>query len=245
MHLLGFSTGALALGDFRRGIDLQRIPGVNAIELSALREPELPSLIAAMDNLDLTQFKYRSLHAPSALHDLTSSQLAARLQPVADAGVPIILHPDIIGENFEPWRRLGASILLENMDSRKPVCRTAREMSRYFEELPDARLCFDIGHAHQVDPTMSIAVDFMLRYRDRLAQLHISEVTWECKHTSISTTSAFAFHEISRLIPTDIPVIIESVIPENQVERELNIARRCLNWQLPLFPMDRIRSAIA
>ena len=38
MRRIGFSTCALALGDFQRGVALQRRPDINAIELSALRE---------------------------------------------------------------------------------------------------------------------------------------------------------------------------------------------------------------
>ena len=45
MPRIGFSTGALALGDFRKGIKLQRREDIQAIELSALREDELDGLI--------------------------------------------------------------------------------------------------------------------------------------------------------------------------------------------------------
>jgi hypothetical protein len=45
MRPIGFSTGALAKGDFRRGLDLQRRSGISAIELSALRDHELPHLL--------------------------------------------------------------------------------------------------------------------------------------------------------------------------------------------------------
>jgi hypothetical protein len=53
MRSIGFSTGALALGDFRRGLTLLAGRGVRAVELSALREAELPGLMAALDELDL------------------------------------------------------------------------------------------------------------------------------------------------------------------------------------------------
>ncbi len=48
---IGFSTGALAYGDFEIGVRLLRERGVLAVELSALRDKELPPLVAALDGL--------------------------------------------------------------------------------------------------------------------------------------------------------------------------------------------------
>ena len=229
MRTIGFSTGALAFSDFRRGIDLQRIDEVSAIELSALREHELAALIAAIPSLDLAQFKFRSFHAPSALEQMTGAVLVAQLAPVVALGLPIVVHPDIINENeICAWRSLGASVLLENMDGRKPVCRTAQEMARFFEQLPEARFCFDIGHARQIDPTMSVAVELLLRYRDRLAEIHISEVNWECKHRAISSAAASAFRRMAQLVPEATPIIIESVVQPSEVADELKTVLRCL-----------------
>lgn len=236
MCKIGFSTGALAYGDFRRGLELQLRDGIDAIELSALREDELDGLIAALDELDLSAFSYRSFHAPSELRQLTSAELAKKLEPIAAAGFPIILHPDVISGDFAPWRQLGESILLENMDVRKTVCRTAREMLPYFTALPDARLCFDIGHAHQVDPTMTVTFEFLHFFRTKLAEIHISEVNWQCKHRAIGTSTALAFHKAARWIPNDVPVIIESVIGEDEIERELVTVRRCLDAGTEYFP---------
>jgi len=47
MRPLGFSTGALAKGDFRAGVEIQRSLGTTAVELSALRDSELPPLLTA------------------------------------------------------------------------------------------------------------------------------------------------------------------------------------------------------
>jgi hypothetical protein len=65
MHLLGYSTGALALSDFRRALDLLKDQPVAAVELSAIRTHELRPLLDALDDLDLSKFEYVSIHAPS------------------------------------------------------------------------------------------------------------------------------------------------------------------------------------
>jgi hypothetical protein len=155
--------------------------------------------------------------------------------------MPIVVHPDII-RDFEPWRRIGHLLLLENMDSRKQICRTAHDMSWFFRELPEARFCFDIGHARQVDPTMSVATDLLLRFRDRLAEIHISEVNWECKHVSISSAAKWAFRRLASLIPETVPVVIESLIPQllNRKERsiaamrEIAATKTCLRPELSI-----------
>ena len=65
MTRIGFSTGALALGEVQLGLDLVHGKDINAIELSALRVRELPGLIDALPNLNLEQFSYIAIHAPS------------------------------------------------------------------------------------------------------------------------------------------------------------------------------------
>ena len=65
MRDIGFSTGALALGDFRSALHMLEGHNCPAVELSALREAELPGLMDALADLDLGRFKYISVHAPS------------------------------------------------------------------------------------------------------------------------------------------------------------------------------------
>jgi hypothetical protein len=229
MKLLGFSTGALAKGDFRRGIELQRRPSVSAIELSALREHELDSLLDSINSLDLSSFEFKSLHAPSALRKLSPGQLIDRLMPVVEHGMPIVVHPDILGDDINEWRALGNMLLLENMDSRKPVCRVASELRPFFEALPSAGFCFDIGHARQIDPTMGVAVEMLLEFSDKVREVHVSEVNWQCKHKKISTVAAMAFQTVAKWIPPGAPVIIESVIEAPQIDAEVSVVRRCLD----------------
>src|SRR5690242_9777501 len=143
--IVGFSTGSLSFGDFRRGLQIVAGQGTTAIELSALRETELQPLLDALDSLALDEFSYIAFHAPSKLNALTEKCLASKLNAVVKRRWPIILHPDVIS-NFALWRRFGSSVCIENMDKRKSVGRTAAELAVYFDELPEARLCFDIGH---------------------------------------------------------------------------------------------------
>src|SRR4051812_12564125 len=93
---LGFSTGALAPGDCRRGLEMLRARRVRVVELSALREEELRPLLTALDTLDLSSFDYVSVHAPSSLEGLGEGQATALLRQLLPRRWPIVLHPDAV-----------------------------------------------------------------------------------------------------------------------------------------------------
>lgn len=228
MRLVGFSTGALALGDFRRGVRLLQERGVQAVELSALRIGEVDPLLDSLDKLDLTGFVYISFHAPSMFPKDLESQLAHRLQIVARRGWPIILHPDAV-HDFSKWKPLGNFLLVENMDKRKRRGRTVSEMEFVFEQLPDASLCFDIGHARQVDPTMTEAALILKKFGSRLKQLHISDVNTQNTHGPLTYGSIGAFRQVAHLICADVPAVLECRLDDPEdILKELSRAEEAL-----------------
>jgi len=138
-----------------------------------------------------------------------------------------VLHPDAVTD-FAGWNELGPNLLLENMDKRKSTGRTVEELEKLFRSLPDARLCFDIAHARQVDGTMTEAYRILKRFGERIAQIHISEVTSSSGHDRISPSASRAFQKVAPLIPSGVPVIIESRIPREEIPREIERARAAL-----------------
>lgn len=227
MPHIGFSTGALALADFRTALEMLRHKPCDAIELSALRLGELRPLVEALDTLDLAQFAFISFHAPSKIDPQSERETVALLVKVAQNGWTIVVHPDAITD-FGLWRQLGASLALENMDKRKPVGRYANELAELFERLPEAAFCFDIGHARQVDPSMAEAGSVLRRFRDRLRLVHISEVNSQSKHDPLSLSAVLAFRRVSHLIPHNVSVIIESRVTEDQIAREVETVAELL-----------------
>ncbi len=232
MRLIGFSTGALAKGDFRAGLEIQTGLGLKAVELSALRSDELLPLMEALSTLHLQGFSHVSLHAPSRLTRLDELGLIAILNDVPMSW-PIIVHPDLI-EVPSRWRFFGRRLCLENMDQRKGVGRTVPELESLFDQLPDASFCFDIGHARQVDPTMGIAIGMLRRFSGRLRQVHMSEVDPQGRHIPISFAALCAFQLVAKLIPEDCPVILESVIAPEKIQSEIGTATRALTVGLSL-----------
>ncbi len=115
MAAIGFSTGALAKGDFRRALATLVAANIKAVELSALRASELQPLIDALGELDLSHFDYISVHAPSSFSETEEARIAGALMKFADRDWPVIVHPDVI-RRPELWAELGDNLLIENMD---------------------------------------------------------------------------------------------------------------------------------
>jgi hypothetical protein len=220
MRRIGFSTGALALGDFRRALNMLKGRPIDAVELSALRVYELPDLVRSFDGLDLSQFTYVSVHAPSRFSEAEECDVVNQLRVFLRVRWPIVLHPDAI-HNYQMWEEFGDLLCIENMDKRKHIGRYERELEYIFERLPNARLCFDMAHARQVDSSMTEAYTILRNFGHRLLQLHISEVNTSSKHDHISQGASRAFKEIAHLIPPNVPAILETPVLEEEIEEEL------------------------
>jgi hypothetical protein len=235
---IGFSTGALALSDFATALDWLRGTPADAVELSALRLHELEPLARAADRLELGQYGFVSVHAPGRIPASEELAVVRRLMEFTERGWPVVLHPNALSVAHH-WRTLGGHLLLENMDKRKPVGRTADELGELFMLLPEARLCFDIAHARQVDGTMTEAYRILKGFGDRLAQVHISEVTSASAHERISPSASRAFQKVASWIP-DVPIIIESRIAPGEIAKEIGVARAALSR-----PVERVHAGAA
>ncbi|MBK9169468.1 MAG: hypothetical protein IPM24_18675 [Bryobacterales bacterium] len=93
------------------------------------------------------------------------------------------------------------------MDKRKPVGRTVAELEPLFAALPAARFCFDIGHARQVDPSMTEAALLLDAFGDRLAEVHMSEVNAASRHDPISLNAVAAFSRVAGAIREEVPIV--------------------------------------
>ena len=221
MKPIGFSTGALAKGDFAAGLEVQRrVARIDAVELSALRDYELQGLVDAIPNLDLGGFEYVSFHAPSKLQTLDEHAVFDLLLGIPDSW-PIVVHPELL-QTPSLWRGLGDRLCLENMDNRKTTGRTLAELNTLFDAFPEATFCLDLGHARQIDPTMASAMLMLQEFAGRLRELHVSEVGPRGEHLPLGATTRQAFARIVHLIPPGCPLIIESIIPPESIEHELD-----------------------
>lgn len=227
MRAIGFSTGAVAFGDFRMALEILKRCSLPCIELSALRVPEVRGLIEAIPTLDLVGYSYISLHAPSRFSREEEIWLTSLLHRSVPASWPIVLHPDTI-HDFTLWKPFAQRIAIENMDRRKKCGRSVGELLQIFHALPDAGLCFDIGHSHQYDPSMTDAFEMLTAFGSRLVQVHVSEVDSESHHEPVSYGTILAFNRVSGLIPEHVPIIVESRVPQEKINAEVAIANEAL-----------------
>jgi Xylose isomerase-like TIM barrel len=237
MRRFGFSSGAIAYGDFRSAIQVLSSIHLPCLELSALRVSELRILLSAIPFLDLASYTYISFHAPSNFGADEEERIADLLYSGVPESWPIVIHPDTIS-NFSIWRKFGKRIAIENMDRRKPVGRTACELLTIFDQLPEASLCLDLGHARQCDASMTEAFLILSSLAKRLVQIHISEVNSASQHDPISHGAILAFQQIAGMIPDNIPVIVESRVAPNQIVGEAVRAAQALmpSWTATINP---------
>jgi hypothetical protein len=237
-HPIGFSTGALAKGDFRGALQMLRTAGVSTVEISALRESELPLLAKSLNDLDLTGFGHVSIHAPSKFEALSEIEVVKLLGIAVERKLPVVVHPDTV-RSPDRWRHFGNLMLIENLDKRKPCARTTFELAHTLSIFPDAGLCFDVAHARQVDPSMSEATQILRLFSPRLRQVHASGLSANSTHSRLSTAAAFAIGRISHLLPSGVPIILESPVVPEGIQSEIEFAQSAFSpW------LDRLRADI-
>jgi hypothetical protein len=226
MRKIGFSTGALAYSDFRKALKMLEKHSTPVVELSALRKHELLPLLDAIDTLDLRKFSFVSVHAPSDVSKDDEAFLVKLLSCVTQRGWPVVVHPDSI-HNPALWRSLGRLLCIENMDKRNSLGRTRDELCRLFDKLPEASLCLDLAHSRQVDPTMRETFLILRDLGIRLKEVHLSELDANSKHCCISPKT-IDFRVIAGMIPEEVPIILESIVSEDQILGQLEAARAVL-----------------
>jgi sugar phosphate isomerase/epimerase len=227
MRPIGFSTGALARGDFARALAILTGRGLPVVELSALREAELPPLVAAAPRLDLAEYTHVAVHAPGRTDPAHECEIVAQLGSLTSRGWPVVVHPDAV-HDWQKWKPLGPLLLVENMDRRKDIGRTAHDLEAIFDLVPEAGLCFDVGHARQCDTSMTEAFLILRRFGARLKQIHLSEVTSRSTHDRLSFTAIRATQEIADLIPDGTPVVLEAPVEASEIDDEVARAMRAL-----------------
>jgi len=85
-----------------------------------------------------------------------------------------------------------------------------------------------VGHARQIDSTMSEPRQMLRRFGLRLRQIHISEIDAQGHHHGVTLATILANRNIVDLIGQDIPAIIESQVPANEIEREIAAVEQAL-----------------
>jgi len=219
---LGFSTGSLSPGNARQALAMLSHHATTAIELSALRTTELDEVLEVAAGTNWSAFRYISFHAPSKFNGTTEAEVLRKMKPIIERQWPIILHPDAITD-WAAWEKLGSLVTIENMDGRKPNGRTVGELESIFARLPEARFCFDIGHATQIDPTMKLARELVTEFGHRLIEVHLSVVDDAFGHQPLTSESMKNFAPVLRGLVGSSAIILETPVDEKTMVEQLRL----------------------
>jgi hypothetical protein len=233
-HPLGASTGYMDAyrGDWFRLVEEASRVSSFAVELAALGEDELPSLLDFLLGEPPLPFRYLSVHGPSKGRRMPERELVACLAELPVIVDAIVLHPDQIGD-AAAYAPLGGRLVIENMDSRKSMGAHGEELEALFEQLPEAGFCFDIAHAWTVDPAMQSGGELLDRFAPRLRHVHLSSISSDHKHIPLSAEHKELFAPLlSRC--RDVPWILEAE-PRFELEQGL----LALLFETPLEPLVR------
>ena len=226
----GFPTGKLS-----KYLNLQNAvdrnvsigDGKRCIEFSAIKFHELEHILIELTECNvyidhgISEFSF-SIHLPTNFNHEQEIQIVDMLNHYDTGDANLILHPDTI-HNFELWQDFRGMVLIENMDLRKKDGITVGEMETIFKKLPDANMCFDIGHARQVDPSMSLAVDIHEAFFDKILEIHISNVHHTGAHHHMNTESMSDFRKVLRARDHKMTsVIIETPSILSKMSTDLN-----------------------
>lgn len=209
-HPIGASTGYMddLRGDWPGQVNQAWRLSPFAVELSALGEEELDGLAAFLASRTRLPFRYLSIHGPSKGRELPEPELVARLLAFSAFAAAIVMHPDTI-EDPAPYRALGRTLVLENMDARKDGGRSVDELAGWFTELPEAGFCFDIAHAWSIDETMASGSELLDAFGPRLRHLHVSSLSDELHHVSLRDEDEELFTPLLQRC-LDVPWILEA-----------------------------------
>lgn len=216
-HPIGVSTGVFELrGDWERLVAEATETSIDAVELCALSEDELPGLIAYLAAGPRLPFRCVSVHAPVKNRRLDDSASAEALRELPLWVRSVVTHPDTLNE-LAPYRALDTRLVVENMDDRKTTGRTADELAPVFDELPEAGFCLDVAHVHSIDPTMAAGHELLDRFGSRLRQVHLSSLSVG-RHVPLSEADEELFADLLDRC-RDVRWILEARPPERWLRR--------------------------
>ncbi len=187
-------------------------------EYSCLSAHELEGLERSLRDDPPAIAIHASLHAPAkdlgALDEAERIDRLRRLQSLL-RGAPVIVHPDVI-EEPERWGVFGQTLVIENLDGRRPGFSDADELADWFAALPHAGLCLDLAHLSTLEDPLGTGDGILSRHGPRLRQVHLSSIGDDGHHRVLERTDLNSHRELLRRC-AHVPWIIEAIGPDQQL----------------------------
>lgn len=201
----------------------------NALEIHCLNEDHMDYLINS--NLDLSYFKYLSLHAPDFLHEsnnisrriLSKLVLLYKKYKIQN----IVFHVDKV-KNWDLLLEYNIlPISIENMDDQKNFGRSIEDIKSILDKY-NFNLTLDLQHCFVNDNSMRLALNFQTLFKNRIVEYHISGYEKTYIHYPLFKTLQNKI--IDSLKYKNTPIIIESIFDKiGDHEEELEYIIKKLN----------------
>ena len=229
---LGFSTGCLYESGLheRKKLELVAAAGCKVVELGFVKLADFLgkqlAQFAVLTTADFAPFDYVSLHAPIYAygHDKQTERIFNLIRNFhISIGFLdlVIFRPDTV-QDFSVFENRGFPVAFENMDNRKPKCKTPPEMLDIFSQIEDARMVLDVNHAFTMDiddAECRLTSDFWQKLYPWIDQIHLSGYAPpEHNHWPLfKTKQDFIIRSIENFTK---PIIIESVLTPDELAQE-------------------------
>jgi hypothetical protein len=218
---IGFTTGSvhkymnpLSL----EAIDFFRELGCNAIELSALKTPELEG-IDKLSRKDLEGFDYVSLHAPNIDYDHKATSTLERIE-YANTELKfdaVVMHADKI-KNICTLIEYRIPYAIENTDNTCSFGTNTKDMENILKKF-NSPMVLDVLHAYSIEKNFNIGKEMIKQFENKIIQIHLSGYNHktETRHTCLYQDGP---EELIELTPKDKAIILESTGSFDEIKKE-------------------------
>lgn len=211
---IGFTTGRFDKISLEKKIDFFGKLGCTAIEVGWFNFEGFEKFDKLFSEVNLNQFSYRSMHAPVRIagellvyqNDQTTREILEGIEKFIKKYQiqTVVLHPDRV-KDWSVFEGCSIPFAIENMDNRKEVGRTVKDLDEYFK-LFNAGFVIDVNHVCCNDNTLKLFTDFFVNFQNRLKHFHLSG--YSEYHELLSETKQTAIIDLVK--DKNLPIIIES-----------------------------------
>lgn len=116
-------------------------------------------------------------------------------------------------------------LCIEN-GNRHSELRNLAGLDAAFVQFPDAGFCFSFANAYDYDTTMIEATLMLRKYADRLCLIRLGAMSCSGYPEMIHLTVFNSYRKVVKLIPRDVPVVLEYPVGLETMGKYVNIAEK-------------------
>jgi hypothetical protein len=230
MTTIGFSHGVLykTMDVYtKEAFDIYAAAGSEIIEVCFIRSGAIQKLGNIIPFVK--EYPHRSIHLPADIrykNDAATKEIlerAANFYRAVSADL-VLVHPDLV-DDWSVFAQFPLAWAIENMDNRKRSFRSPNDLLCFFKQNNNWKMVLDLNHCYSNDTSMQIAEEFIEKFKDRIAEIHLSG--YAGYHEPLYQTKQEIIMQFCKKIQA--PIIIESTFNSpDEAEKEIAYIREFL-----------------